>query len=98
MYNNIRQIVNDGFFFSFTGAFLQVCGRSQETCCHENSEPQLVNAGRNMYDDKLQTSLKTLSGMYKEKAAKFDGQYKFTSETLLKYILADLFRNIYLTY
>jgi len=47
-----------------------------------------------MYDDKLQTSLKTLSGMYKEKAAKFDGQYKFTSEILLKNILADLFKNI----
>jgi len=60
-------------FFSFTGAYLQVCGKSQETCCHENSEPQLVTVGRNMYDDKLQTSLKTLSGMYKEKAAKFDG-------------------------
>lgn len=60
-------------FFSLTGAYLQVCGKSQETCCHENSEPQLVTVGRSMYDDKLQTSLKTLSGMYKEKAAKFDG-------------------------
>lgn len=62
-------------FFSFAGADLQVCGKSQETCCSENSETQLVTVGRNMYDDKLQTSLKTLSGMYKEKAAKFDGMY-----------------------
>lgn len=29
--------------------------------------------GRTTYDDKLQTSLKTLSVMYKEKATKFDG-------------------------
>lgn len=55
--------------------YLQVCGKSQETCCGENSEVQLVTAGRHMYDDKLQTSLKTLSVMYKEKAAKFDGNY-----------------------
>ncbi|KAL5244699.1 hypothetical protein ACI65C_012109 [Semiaphis heraclei] len=59
-----------------SSAYLQVCGKSQETCCHENSEPQLVTVGRNMYDDKLQTSLKTLSGMYKEKAAKFDEYFK----------------------
>lgn len=62
-------------FSSFTGVVLQVCGKSQETCCGENSEPQLVSVGRTMYEEKLQTSLKTLSVMYKEKAAKFDGKY-----------------------
>lgn len=61
--------------YCFPGMYLQVCGKSQETCCGENSEVQLVTAGRHMYDDKLQTSLKTLSVMYKEKAAKFDGNY-----------------------
>jgi hypothetical protein len=66
------------FFFNFSsGVLLQVCGKSQETCCGENSEPQLVTVGRNLYDDKLQTSLKTLSVMYKEKAVKFDGNFLF---------------------
>lgn len=64
-------------FCFFLGVLLQVCGKSQETCCGENSEPQLVTVGRNLYDDKLQTSLKTLSIMYKEKAAKFDGNCFF---------------------
>jgi len=59
-----------------SSTYLQVCGKSQETCCGEKSEIQLVTAGRNMYEDKLQTSLKTLSIMYKEKAAKFDEYFK----------------------
>lgn len=60
--------------FVFAGASLQICGKSPDTCCGENSEPQLMTASRSLYDDKLQTPLITLSGMYKEKAAKFDGK------------------------
>ncbi|VVC43423.1 Glypican [Cinara cedri] len=61
-----------------SGVPLQVCGngKSQETCCGENSEPQLVTVGRDLYDDKLQTSLNTLSVMYKEKATKFDEYFR----------------------
>ncbi|XP_050431744.1 glypican-6-like [Adelges cooleyi] len=59
-----------------SSAQLQVCGKLQESCCGENSEPQLVTVGRNMYEEKLQTSLKGLSVMYKEKAAKFDEYFR----------------------
>lgn len=74
--NHIKYLLTTIFFLCFLpGVSLQLCGKSQDTCCGENSEQQLMTVGKSLYDEKLQNSLKTLSVMYKEKAAKFDGKY-----------------------